>query len=134
MRWIIKSSLTFLMTLTTLLFCLASISLAEPDDIFLDHQGAFHGKQRPGVHFKHALHIEGLECLDCHHRYEKGKNVLDEGELEENAPNVKCISCHKDSDSISPKNAFHRQCMGCHMSIRKQGRHSGPELCGECHK
>jgi hypothetical protein len=23
--------------------------------------------------------------------------------------------------------------MGCHMGLRKQGRNTGPELCGQCH-
>lgn len=115
------------------IFCCASISLGQPEEILLDNTDSFKGKQRSAVTFKHALHMEGLECLSCHHRYENGENVLDEGELEDDTQNVKCAACHNGEAKTHLKKAFHHQCMGCHMGLRKQGRNTGPELCGQCH-
>jgi hypothetical protein len=115
------------------IFCYASISFGQPEEILLDNTDSFKGKQRSPVSFKHALHMESLECLKCHHRYEKGENVLDEDELEGDAKDVKCLSCHKEESKTTLKKAFHHQCMGCHMDLRKQGKNTGPELCGQCH-
>jgi hypothetical protein len=116
------------------IFCYASISHAQPEKILIDNTNSFQGKQRTAVGFKHGLHMESIECLSCHHRYENGKNTLDESELEdEDAKNVKCVSCHNQKSKTNLKKAFHHQCMGCHMNLRKQGRITGPELCGQCH-
>ncbi|MBU1172230.1 MAG: cytochrome c family protein [Proteobacteria bacterium] len=103
-------------------------------------------KQRPPVAFTHDTHMGQYECLVCHHRYEDGENVLDEDELTDVEPdetimlnvistdelsNVKCASCHtknKDKAKIDSREAFHRQCIGCHDKLS-----TGPVLCGECH-
>jgi hypothetical protein len=88
-----------------------------------------------------------VNCLLCHHRYENGKNVLDVDELSAGNPDeviklsitppsepndLKCASCHNSinkTNKISARDAFHRQCIGCHNEESK-----GPGLCGECHK
>jgi hypothetical protein len=103
-------------------------------------------KQRPPVAFTHEIHMGDFGCLDCHHRYENGENVLDEGELMDVEPDeiimlnepsleepgdIKCASCHngdKKITKISSRDAFHRQCIGCHEEMAQ-----GPVLCGECH-
>lgn len=115
------------------IICFASICLGQPEEILLDNADTFDKKQRTAVTFQHESHMEGFECLDCHHQYEDGENVLDEGELEEDAENVTCASCHNGDSEIGLQKAFHRQCMGCHMKLRKAGQSTGPELCGECH-
>ena len=106
-------------------------------------------KQRPSVLLNHGTHMGmGSEgCLECHHVYDKEKNnILDEAELNEmeaeeyitldvnlqkDASAYKCASCHnnKDVTKIKSREAFHRQCIGCH-----EKEASGPVLCGECHK
>lgn len=100
-------------------------------------------KQRPSVAFTHDDHMGSYECLDCHHRYEDGENVLDEDELTDVEPDeiimlnlpqeelsgIKCASCHnKDNKIMKSREAFHRQCIGCH-----EKESVGPVLCGECH-
>jgi c(7)-type cytochrome triheme protein len=107
---------------------------AQPDKIKLDHVVAFGKKQRPPVLFPHNQHIEtGLSCKDCHHRYEKGKNVLEDSELEEGKPGIKCSECHGPKTRPKLREAFHRQCMDCHNKMKKTGKKTGPRLCGECH-
>ncbi len=102
---------------------------AQPDKIVLE------GKTRPAVTFPHNRHVEaGLSCKDCHHVYENGKNVLDEGKLEEGNPGIRCSTCHGQSTRPDPKTAFHNQCIGCHNKSLKKGEKRGPRYCGECHK
>ena len=90
-------------------------------------------RQRTPVAFSHDLHMGLYECLDCHHKFENGVNVLDEDDLVEEAPEVSCGACHDDAASIDRRRAYHRQCMGCHIEVRKAGEASGPEMCGACH-
>jgi c(7)-type cytochrome triheme protein len=115
------------------LFCGVSICCAQPDEITLGHTGAFQEKQRTAVNFPHELHMGPLECLDCHHQYEDGKNVLDPGELEEGTGEATCNACHDEQSDVRLMEAFHRECIGCHIARRKAGKSTGPELCGECH-
>jgi hypothetical protein len=32
------------------------------------------------------------------------------------------------------KNAFHRQCKGCHLKTRQRGAPAGPVKCQDCHR
>jgi hypothetical protein len=105
-------------------------------------------KQRPNVAFTHDSHMGNYECQQCHHRYENGKNVIEENQdelmeiepegtmtldvnLPDDASAIKCASCHnnKTVTKIKSREAFHGQCIGCHEKEAK-----GPVLCGECHK
>lgn len=104
-------------------------------------------RQRPPVVFNHDSHMGNNECRQCHHRYENGKNVLVEDELASVTPDgvmtldissqkelngIKCASCHNSRNKINKigiRDAFHRQCIGCH-----EAKSAGPVLCGECHK
>ena len=93
-------------------------------------------RTRPSVDFLnryHDSHMENLQCLDCHHKYVDGKNVLDEDELEEGNPNILCSSCHNEKSKIKFTRAFHEECIGCHDRLSKEGEKTGPSLCGECH-
>jgi hypothetical protein len=107
---------------------------AQPDKIVLDHSKDFGKKGRPSVPFPHNRHIEsGLSCKDCHHVYEKGKNVLDESKLEEGNPGIRCSTCHRATSRPDLEEAFHQQCMGCHKQLLKEKK-TGPRFCGECHR
>src|SRR5512136_1873409 len=79
-----------LMITVALLLVLTGSSLrAQPEKIVLD------GKTRPAVTLPHNRHAEaGLSCKDCHHIYENGENVLDEGKLEEGNQGIRCSACH----------------------------------------
>jgi c(7)-type cytochrome triheme protein len=102
---------------------------AQPDQITLESP-SFKTRERPPVPFPHLRHIEaGLSCKDCHHRYEKGENVIDEGELEAGKPGIRCHECHSSKSNPKVRDAFHRQCIDCHKKSKK-----GPLFCGECHR
>lgn len=103
-------------------FCSQAASSQE-DKFLLDHKEL--GKhQRPLVEFNHKLHSSKLDCTRCHHDFDKfNNNRGGEGQP--------CDSCHKAKGSRgmpSLKDAFHRQCIGCHKAMKK-----GPVMCGECH-
>jgi predicted CXXCH cytochrome family protein len=111
--------------------------LAQSDEIIIDNKGAYKRDQRPPVRFPHGLHMSGeIECLDCHHDYQKGKNVLDEGLLdEENMDKISCVACHgrQSKNKYALRDAFHLMCMGCHGKLDRKGARTGPRVCGKCH-
>ncbi len=68
------------------------------------------------VTFDHAAHqAQFKDCKTCHH---KG--------VEAGA----CRTCHlaKKGDAPKAKDAFHKQCKGCHKKMKK-----GPTKCKQCH-
>ncbi len=82
------------------------------------------------VKFTHEKHVKEykIKCNDCHHVYKDGKNIWKEG-----AEVAKCSSCHtsptkNEGKTLSLKNAFHKNCQGCHKKEKK-----GPRKCNECH-
>ena len=118
---------------------------AQPENIVLDDHSVFTSRERAPVAFPHMYHISnGIECKTCHHRFQGGKNILDEMELQEGAEGIKCSSCHKEKPGfrfaagLDPternlQQAYHRQCMGCHRQVSQEGKKSGAVTCGECH-
>ena len=118
---------------------------AQPDDILLDDQAVFTNRSRPAVDFPHMQHIDAeIECSDCHHRFKDGENVVDEGELEEDAEGIKCAACHKNESGfkfapdLDPtkrtlQQAYHRMCMSCHRQMKKENEKAGSVTCGGCH-
>ncbi len=84
--------------------------------------------ERPIVKFPHAIHEDKIDCIRCHHNFDEyGANTGSEGE--------KCTSCHgAKKNLISPKEAFHLQCINCHRNLMKNGLKYGPIMCAECHK
>ena len=115
-----------------------AILTAQAEIMTISNPKVFKTPTRPPVSFTHMSHMtkEGLDCLSCHHRYEKGsaqrgKNVLDMSALSEGNPAVACASCHAGKADLMK--AFHRLCIGCHDATRRQGGVTGPRVCGECH-
>ncbi len=88
--------------------------------------------ERPAAFFPHDNHMEVLDCLACHHRYEDGKNVATEDELD-GSDEMRCRYCHHEDASVNAREAFHRQCIRCHRQYDKAGETTGPRTCGECH-
>lgn len=113
----------------------------------LDQKGA---KQRPPVRFPHEDHMMTADCLDCHHDYEDGENVLDPFDLEDGNTDPSCCGCHHPGAQLTLEDAFHKQCISCHLDNRhkfwiprkgiqwkaltREGAPAGPVLCGECHE
>jgi hypothetical protein len=107
---------------------------AQPDKIVLDNSKVLGGKTRTAVSFPHNRHAEaGLSCKDCHHIYKDGKNVLDEGALEEGKEGIRCSACHRPDSRLNLEQAFHDQCIGCHKKHPKENKKTGPRFCGGCH-
>lgn len=74
------------------------------------------------VTFSHEMHtLVAEDCATCHHHSKAGQTPL-------------CEKCHRPSsdprDSKIPnlKDAYHRQCIGCHKEMEM-----GPTGCTECH-
>jgi len=105
---------------------------AQQDEMVLSAGGT--NGQRASVVFDHNLHMGLYACLDCHHDFQNGANVLDESALEEDNPDLQCGACHHADASLDRQKAFHRLCMGCHIQVRKAGGARGPEMCGNCHR
>ncbi len=101
----------------------------DPNTDFLDYQ-------RPPVLFLenyHDQHMESENCLDCHHEYKNGKNILTEDDLEDENAETSCESCHNRQAKYDLQQAYHKQCIGCHERLIAKNIRSGPVLCGECH-
>ena len=105
---------------------------AQESEFYIENMSAYQDKSRTAVYFSHENHMETFECLDCHHNYQNGENVLDEDELDEDG-SAKCAACHSKDASIKLKTAYHRQCMGCHRQVNKQEAARLPITCGDCH-
>jgi hypothetical protein len=89
--------------------------------------------RKPPVKFSHRVHeARRVACTQCHHDYQGRRNVWHEGQ-----PVVKCQTCHglrPEARRLDVKNAYHRQCKGCHLRLRQQGRQAGPIECQACHR
>jgi c(7)-type cytochrome triheme protein len=105
---------------------------AQDTDIYIENTASYHSKSRPAVYFSHENHMDSYDCLDCHHDYKNGENVLDEDDLED-GESTGCASCHTKEVSIDLKTAYHRQCMGCHRLVNKQEAATSPITCRDCH-
>jgi len=99
---------------------------AAKDVIVLD-EGGNQGK----VTFTHKKHAETLkiDCMKCHHTWKKGETT---GKL--------CNECHKATKEESKagkdktaKDAYHKDCKGCHDEAKKAGKPAGPTGCTACH-
>src|SRR4030043_550122 len=79
------------------------------------------------VTFTHKKHAETLkiDCLKCHHTWKQGETT---GKL--------CLDCHKakaEGKTLSAKDAFHKDCKGCHDEAKKASKPAGPTGCTQCH-
>lgn len=90
-------------------------------------------RSKPPVQFSHRVHeARRVACTQCHHDYQGRRNVWREG-----LPVAKCQTCHglrPEARRLDVKNAYHRQCKGCHLRLRQQGRQAGPIECQACHR
>ena len=110
-----------------------AVAYAQESEIILKSPDESRTPSRPAVTFPHEEHMDQLDCLECHHQYKDGVNVLDEDDLEEGNADQLCSACHTDESRINLRRAFHRLCIGCHRKLRLEGKPTGPGLCGECH-
>ncbi len=115
------------------LLILPVLLIAQVEVLIIDNP-LFKSRSRSPVKFNHFRHmsIDGAACTDCHHRYEKGRNILDIAELTNENRSVYCSSCHSKASDL--EKAYHRLCIKCHESAVKNKKTAGPRLCGECHE
>ena len=79
------------------------------------------------VTFPHKKHAETLklDCTKCHHTWKTGETS---GKL--------CLECHKakaEEKTPAAKDAFHKDCKGCHDDAKKANKPTGPTGCTQCH-
>ncbi len=105
-----------------------TVSLAGPPDVIkIEHK--YTAKKKGPVTLSHTKHVKEYKvaCTECHHKWQKEK---------EKQPK-KCSDCHKEKKEgkvLSLKRAFHKNCMGCHKNLAKQGKKTGPTTkCSKCH-
>lgn len=91
---------------------------------------------RQPMRFTHALHYQHVSAMEqkcdaCHHQYDEEKKQLIYRKGEEAA----CRYCHKHEraeNTRSLRDAFHFQCINCHINKKPTGNH-GPIVCRGCH-
>ena len=90
-------------------------------------------REKPPIKFSHRRHPKpGIACEKCHHDYQESRNRWREGQ-----PVEKCQACHEltpKAEVLDAKEAFHRQCKGCHLARRKVRQPAGPIKCEGCHR
>ncbi|KIX15171.1 cytochrome C [Dethiosulfatarculus sandiegensis] len=111
-------------------FVFGSASCFAQDAVMILNTQELGPHQRPAVHFSHEKHAESLECVRCHHDYDEFmNNTGGEGN--------RCADCHEKEPGDNPLSlidAFHTQCMECHLEIDQRGLAENiPLACGECH-
>jgi hypothetical protein len=85
-------------------------------------------------HKKHAEEYK-VDCFECHHKYENGKNVLQKGD-----PIDKCAKCHdpkkKQGKTLKLNIAYHKNCKNCHKEIvnKDPGKKAPFKKCSGCHE
>jgi len=127
--------------LVLVLFVCTVIGIAyagqEVQDTFrIDYRDKFEKTLKTTVELSHKKHHEDYKvaCTGCHHVYEDGKNVWQQGDHVQ-----KCIECHspnreeaKAKNVLDLRNAFHKNCQSCHKDALKEGK-KAPVKCAECH-
>ncbi len=126
-----KRLISFMMVvLGCLMFVGAGLLIAQdiPQKIMIFNKGYKRKLYKP-VSFPHLEHAEdyGIECERCHHNYQGGKNVWQEGD-----PVKNCAACHNPNRKQGkvPRLvfAYHFKCKKCHLEAE-----SGPIECKDCH-
>jgi len=121
-----------------LLVTAASTNAAEeqefPDEILIDNK-IYKTDRKGSVYFTHTEHAESYvdACDACHHEYENGQNVWEEGQYVQ-----KCSACHdpqKRNGNVRKLNiAYHKNCKGCHKMLADEGETEAPyRQCTDCH-
>lgn len=119
-----------MVALTGLMFLTVGLLTAQdtPEEIMIFNKDYKRKLYKP-VRFAHLEHAEdyGIECNECHHNYQGGENVWQEGN-----PVKNCIACHNPNRKQAKVHrlvfAYHFNCKKCHKEAE-----SGPIECKECH-
>jgi hypothetical protein len=123
-----KKTIFFLLCLVLLAVPLFGAELLYFTDPAFEDLG---GKTQPNSLFSHDLHAETYQvsCDTCHHVYENGKNVWQEGD-----PVQLCSDCHGGSKA-ELVNAYHMNCWGCHKRIKQDysAADAPTSNCAKCH-
>jgi len=84
------------------------------------------GMDRPSAKFQHDKHEETLKAEDCKvcHAVDQKLGVLPVFDKEP----------ERFSDDDQFVEFYHGKCIGCHEKRRAEGKKTGPEACGDCHK
>jgi hypothetical protein len=97
----------------------------QQDVITIDNPGLHTADKYQGVQFAHKKHADAYkDCKTCHHTWKEGENVK------------KCGECHKKEtkdSAVKLEKAFHDNCRGCHRTLKKAGKATGPTVCTKCH-
>lgn len=139
-----KRGTTLLMVIFTglLFLVVGALTAADkpsdvPDDIMIDNQGYKKNTKGP-VRLSHKKHGTDYKvaCTECHHEYEKDKNVWKEG-----LPVKKCGECHnplkKEGKVYKLNLAYHKNCKNCHRDLMKKemkGKKLPYKKCKDCHQ
>lgn len=112
----------------------------EVPDSFVIKSDLFTNPTKKHIEFTHKKHNEehAIACKECHHLYKDGKNVWEEGQEVK-----KCEACHtvvkpiaecsEAEKKLNLQKAFHDNCKGCHMELKKEKKPTGPIKCLDCH-
>jgi hypothetical protein len=120
---------------TAAIFTTAGILVASdvPDKVTIENEG-YKKDKKPAVHLSHTAHSGEykVDCTDCHHLYEDGKNVWKEGDSVQ-----KCSECHdpnkKQDTTIKLQNAYHKNCKNCHKEVDLASKKAPSKKCTDCH-
>jgi hypothetical protein len=143
-----KGRLCLSLVLAGLLVCgVAFIGTAaeeqEVEDVIMIKSDLWDKHTKPAVKLTHKKHAEdhGVACKECHHVFEDGKNVWEEGDHVQ-----KCQECHTEptirgekrlpeaQQKLNLKLAFHNNCGGCHKTLKRENPDTtAPVTCNECH-
>jgi hypothetical protein len=94
----------------------------QPDSTTIDNPGLYATDKYKGAQFAHKKHADALkDCKKCHHTWKEGEKVK------------KCVDCHTKDSKVDAKKAFHDNCRGCHRTMKKAGKATGPTACTKCH-
>ncbi len=63
---------------------------AQMPEYLIDNEDIYTSKKKPSVLFDHDLHTAVADCMDCHHYYKDGENVLEHFDLFEGAKGCDC--------------------------------------------
>lgn len=110
-----------------------------PDEVVINNEGYRQDKKGP-VTLSHANHVDLYEvsCEECHHYYIDEDGVWND--WAEGEPINKCAACHpatgSTEDAKSLLIAYHRNCIGCHREVVKEGiSEDAPQRrCFDCHE
>ncbi|NNG07486.1 MAG: cytochrome c3 family protein [Desulfobacteraceae bacterium] len=106
-----------------------------PDELMIENEG-YKTDKKGAVKLTHKKHSEEykVDCLECHHVYENGKNVLKKTD-----PIQKCAQCHdpkkKQGKTLKLNLAYHKNCKTCHKELNKKDPNKKPPFkkCTGCH-